>query len=203
MSMVVSIGPSAWFLTLSANDLGWDYLGALLLKTTTCTTYQKRKYQTLPINLRNQLVNEQPVVCARHFMYRLRSFLRLILLNPTVCPLGTVTDYFIRIEFQLRGSPHAHMLLQVDSPPDYSTPDGIDYIDSIVSCSLSIPEEESQLVRKLQMHRHTKTCFKRGSKQCRFQFPRPVASVTRILTDDEAQKSKRTVIYPGEECVNN
>ena len=41
MSMVVSLGAHACFLTLSANDLGWDDLGALLLKTSTCTKYQK------------------------------------------------------------------------------------------------------------------------------------------------------------------
>ena len=68
-------------------------------------------------------------------MYRLRDtlcILRLILLNPLVCPLGEVVDYFIRIEFQLRGSPHAHMLLWVRDPPDFNSDDGIKYIAGVL-----------------------------------------------------------------------
>ena len=32
-------------------------------------------------------------------------------------PLGHITDYVIKIEFQMRGSPHAHCLLWVKDAP--------------------------------------------------------------------------------------
>ena len=72
-------------------------------------------------------------------MYHLRAFLRLILLNSQVCPLGEVVDYFIRLEFQLHSSPDAPMLLCDLALSDFNTPAGITYIHGVVT--FYIPEE--------------------------------------------------------------
>ena len=54
-----------------------------------------------------------PVMAARHFQYRLQhEFLK----SPAK-PLGKIVDYAIRIEFQARGSPHAHTLIWVENAP--------------------------------------------------------------------------------------
>ena len=53
-------------------------------------------------------------------------------------PLGKITDHFIRVEFQHRGSPHVHMLLWIDNAPRYGENEDtgiIDFIDNHVSCS--------------------------------------------------------------------
>ena len=49
-----------------------------------------------------------PVTAARHFQYRLNTIFQDFL-KCTAKPLGEIVDYAIRIEFQARGSPHAHM----------------------------------------------------------------------------------------------
>ena len=50
------------------------------------------------------------------------------------------------------------------------------------------------------------TCFKKKSKECRFHFRRPLSIETRILTDDEAERARRTIILKRQavnEFVNN
>ena len=44
---------------------------------------------------------------ARHFQYRVEVLFKEIGVNG---PLGKVTYYAIRVEFQVRGSPHIHSL---------------------------------------------------------------------------------------------
>ena len=161
MAMVIDLGPPTGFLTLSANDLGWEDLWNLLQARGKTNAYAKRAYETIPFKERNKILNENPVICARHFMYRLRALLRLIILNANASPLGKVEDYFIRIEFQLRGSPHAHILLLVENVPDFNSPEGIKYIDRVVTCALPKDKEFHSLVTRLQMHRHSQTCYKK------------------------------------------
>ena len=147
-----------------------------------------------------------PVLAVRHFMFRLRTFISVILRNAHFHFLGgPIIDYFVRIEFQMRGSPHAHILLWVANPPSFSTPEGIAFLDKCVTCHL--PQDSTRnLVLSLQKHRHSHTCYKKEKNQCRFQFPRPISAVSRLLSDEESRTQKRKVILardPGEEMINN
>ena len=56
-----------------------------------------------------EILRSNPVTAARQSKYRVDKFFSLFL-KSSANPLGKVTDYFIRIEFQARGSPHAHTL---------------------------------------------------------------------------------------------
>ena len=56
-------------------------------------------------------------------------------------PLGEIVDYAtcIRVEFQSRGSPHAHCVLWVKDSPNYgvdSDEDVCAFIDQYVSCAI-------------------------------------------------------------------
>jgi hypothetical protein len=42
------------------------------------------------------------------FENRWRAFLNTVILDPQG-PVGIVTDYFWRLEYQARGAPHIHM----------------------------------------------------------------------------------------------
>ena len=100
--------------------------------------------------------------------------------------------YQYRIEFQSRGAGHNHGTLWLDLPEldhDYpgisqifrniKTNEPFDqpqirtmtkFIDNFISCSL----EDSfvrDIVKEVQIHYHTNTCRKYGSK-CRFNFPK-------------------------------
>ena len=50
------------------------------------------------------------------FQHRIEAFFSEYLLSDAH-PLGHITDYVIKIEFQMRGSPHAHCLLWVKDAP--------------------------------------------------------------------------------------
>ena len=56
------------------------------------------------------------------------------------------------------------------------------YIDSCISCSLAVREEEKPFV-KLQIHKHSRTCKKMVKRKpiCRFGVPWPPMQETRIL----------------------
>ena len=120
---------------------------------------------------RCKLLNTNPVLLARHFQYRVECFCKEIVLNG---PLGKVKYYIIRVEFQYRGSPHVHCLIWVENMPvltEDSIDDYVEFVDSIISAN--IPEEEcelKQLVKKYQIHHHSKTCKKYHARECRFNF---------------------------------
>ena len=52
-------------------------------------------------------MNSNPVLAARHFQYGVEIFYKLIIING---PLGKSKHYAIRVEFQIRGSPHVQNL---------------------------------------------------------------------------------------------
>jgi hypothetical protein len=63
------------------------------------------------------------VGAARHFDHRWHVFQKFIFNHPSR-PLGHIIDYFWRVEFQQRGSPHVHMLLWVEGAPNLDTLEG-------------------------------------------------------------------------------
>ena len=112
-------------------------------------------------------LRRNPVTAARHFQYRIDTFFQDFLKSKHK-PLSELTDYAIRIEFQARGSPHAHTLIWIKDAPNYgisSDQEVCDFIDQYISCNIPIEEGPLRdLVLLLQKHRHSSYC-KRG-KAC-------------------------------------
>ena len=100
-------------------------------------------------------------------------------------PIGNVEDFFYRVEYQQRGSPHVHMMIWCKDSPAYgedATEDVISFIDSHITCEK--PSETDTVLTelvKLQTHRHSHTCRKKSKKICRFGFPKPPMDQTCIL----------------------
>ncbi|KAH9637608.1 hypothetical protein HF086_014772 [Spodoptera exigua] len=62
--------------------------------------------------------------------------------------------------------------------------------------SCSVEGELSDLVTRLQTHRHSATCYKdRNNHSCRFGFPRPISNESKCLGSDE------TLANQGRFCV--
>ena len=59
---------------------------------------------------------ENPVPVDQMFESRIDSFFRYFLLSKAN-PLGPISEYIQKIEFQVRGTPHAHCLLWVKDAP--------------------------------------------------------------------------------------
>ena len=94
-------------------------------------------------------------------------------------------DHVIKIEFQMRGSPHAHCLLWVKDAPKIDRDDDsvvCKFIDKYISAR--VPEAKAhsardrELMTSLQRHTHSDYC--RRGKKCCFGFPKPPSSVTVI-----------------------
>ena len=109
-------------------------------------------------------------------------------MKSTAKPLGEIVDYAIRIEFQARGSPHAHCVIWVKDAPHFqidADSDVCDFIDQYITCE--IPKEEGKLkdlVMLLQQHKHSSYC--KRHKSCRFNFPKP-PSYNTLITKTEVE----------------
>ncbi len=117
-AMCRRFGPPTFFMTLSANDLGWIDMAMA------CGKLTREEAEKLSPAQRRELVVKNPDLAARHFEHRGRAFIKHVL-NGERKPLGEILEYFIRVEFQSRGSPHLHCLLWVKNAPDLSTPAGL------------------------------------------------------------------------------
>ena len=90
-------------------------------------------------------LNMNPDFSARHFQYRLEVFFKEIIIEG---PLGKVTYYVIRIEFQVRGSPRVHCILWILGAPILSInniDEYITFVDSICKAYVTSPNENPEL----------------------------------------------------------
>lgn len=163
-AMIRQLVKPTFFLTMSANEIGWPQLLTLLHKLAT-----QERPQSIPEDipnwhyiLKSSLINNDAVTCAIYFN-ELVNIIMAILQSKKTSPFGEyrVLHYFKRIEFQNRGSPHAHILLWLDNAP--SDPLGVDFNTtiSIIDFLVSVLTAESSSQIKLQTHKHTFTCFKK------------------------------------------
>ncbi len=100
-------------------------------------------------------------------------------------------EIVVRIEFQSRGSPHAHCVLWVKDAPLYGVASNTDiicaFIDQYVTCA--IPGDECSKLKQVlavQQHRHSSYC--KRHKSCRFRFPHPPSANTVIAESSPDQE---------------
>ena len=180
MAKIQMLGPPTFFLSLSCNDSNWIGLYQFI-----DNNLSEKGVSELSATQKRNMVKNNPIKCAIYFSKRWEQFLHKFILGPYK-PLGKITDYFARIEFQNRGSPHVHAFFWNPDAPNMETiqgrQEGAAFIDKYISAQL--PPEDSDLypfVSRLQIHHHTHTCFKQNRKsQCRFDFPRAPSKNTQI-----------------------
>ena len=145
------------------------------------TIYTEDKVSALPWQIKSTWLRSNPVTAARMFQYRLETFV-ITFLKSNANPIGCVTEYVIRIEFQASESPHAHTLFWIKDAPKigYSNDEDVkSFIDNYVMCSLPDCDEELRnLVESLQVHRHSQSCRRKAG--CRFHYPKPPSPSTVI-----------------------
>ena len=182
-AMIRQLGIPTLFMSFSASDLNWTDLILTLGKLVDNQDYTEAlKNNTISWQTRSRLVQSDPVTCVRHFDNRVNQFIQTVLKNRH-CPLGKLRDFFYRVEFQQRGSPHIHMLAWIKDAPKYGETNDADvmkYIDNIISCSGDVPQDQKQYV-DLQRHKHSRSCRKGGKAECRFGIPFPPMRETQIL----------------------
>ena len=109
------------------------------------------------------------------FQHRIEEFFSEHLLRDAH-PLGHITDCVIKIEFQMRGSPHAHCLLWVkDAPKIDKDPDDVvcAFIDKYITAFIPpIVPENKHHIKLMKKHTHSDYCCR--NKYCHFGFQKPL-----------------------------
>ena len=77
----------------------------------------------MPSGEKLELLRRHPLQAVMFFERRLDSFQRNVIMGKDK-PLGTVKDYWMRIEFQMRGSPHVHSFWWIEGAPKVDTVEG-------------------------------------------------------------------------------
>ena len=160
LAMLHSLGILKWFLTLSAADLPWPEMMqavALLLGR------RLSRDDVLKMNIaqRSTYLQQNPITGVCMFQHRLQSFFSQYLLNEAH-PLGDITDYVIKREFQMKVSPQAHCLLWVKDVPKINQDSDDDvcrfidkYITAMMSKGVFERENDVNVMKSLQKHTHS------------------------------------------------
>ena len=109
VAMIKQLGIPTWFMTLSCADLRWPELFQIIARTKG-NNITSEEVEALSYHERCSMLNLNPVMVAKHFQYRVETFFRDVLLT-NANPIGKIVYYALRIEFQMRGSPHLHALI--------------------------------------------------------------------------------------------
>ena len=182
-AMIRQLGPASLFCSFSSAETQWIHLLRILGELVDHKQYTNTDLENMNWNEKCRLIQSNPVTYARHFDYQVSQFLTNFLLKGAQ-PLGKISDWFYRVEYQQRGSPHIHMLIWLDSAPVFGVDDDAivtDFIDQIISCKWPVDYLELQKLVNRQIHRHSHTCRKKDKNECRFNYPQPPMRATEIL----------------------
>ena len=192
-AMIRQLGKPTVFLTLTANEVGWIELITILQRL--CGKYIDVDVCKLTDTQKVDLVCHDPVTCCIYFKKKIDTIMN-ILQSPTKSnPFGnnSVTDYFARIEFQQRGSPHAHILLWLKDDPKEFISEAMPKTINLIEKLISIEKEDlpNGNIYNRQVHKHTFTCYKNEIKICRFGIPFWPSEETCILLPLAASDNRR------------
>ena len=208
VAMVKQLGIPTWFMTLSCADLRWSELFQIIARTQG-KNMSNEEIDALSYNEKCSMLNLNPVVVAKHFQYRVETFFTEVLLSNAK-PIGKIVYYALRIEFQMRGSPHLHALIWTSDCPELTHDNKeayINFIDQHVQAYLPNEKEDPllhELVRTYHKHIHSRTCRKYKNIQCRFSFGQFFTQPTIVaepLSDALDEEKKMIVLNRRKEIL--
>ena len=197
-AMIRKLGIPTWFASFSSAETRWSHLLNILSQSLHGKTLSNEEIAELSWFEKAELIKNDPVTCTRHFDHQVKTFINSVLFSSQH-PIGKVTDYFYKVEFQMRGSPHIHMLIWVEDSPklddtEESQAAVVAFIDRYITCHRNKKIED---LVDVQEHSHSRTCKKKNKNECRFNFPQPPMQQTCILdpldgeiSDDDKEKHK-------------
>ena len=186
-AMIRQLGKPTAFMTLSANEVKWPHLIKILHSLN--DHFKDVDPSCLNRSMRSTLVSEDAVTCCIYFKKLVDVIMRMLKAKKSYNPFGRyrVLDYFVRIEFQHRGSPHAHILLWLNDDPKETVSEEMPQTFKMMTdlCSVSKTDLvgycDDDVVYANHVHKHTFTCTKRGETSCRFNIPHWPLPVSRVF----------------------
>jgi len=174
------VGSAKWYhmLYLDALTLPQRYHCPDLFVTFTCNPKWPEIQREIP---RGNDTRDHPDIVARVFWLKFKSMMEDILEHKI---FGEVQGYVWRIEWQLRGLPHAHLLIILTKAIRLPRE-----IDSIVSAEVPDPAmypELFSIVSEFQVHTpcdrdECASCRDNAKKKCKRRFPKDMSPATELL----------------------
>ena len=197
LGMIRQLGPCTWFITLSAADLKWTDTIRIIARQQG-QILSDDEIERMSWEERCLLLRSNPVTAAMHFDDRVQHFMKMVLLNKKLNPLGCILDYRYRVEFQQRDSPHIHMVAWVRDAPTFESNSEEEikhFVDQYLTCSLPLDDDHlHKLLTTVQRHTHSVACRKHG-ETCRFQFPRPPVRETLAVKPSDPPTPEMEELY--------
>lgn len=188
-------GPAHIFLTLNPAEYNWMDLKEFLV-------VHCKDLPNIDTIQFNDLLNIEPGLVAYYFNQRFNSFFAKVLFAHNG-PIGKVTGYFWRREYQSRGAPHMHIKLWINGAPIIGVDkeeDVINFIDNHITCALPDPIKEPilyDLVIRFQIHHCTESCIRHRftghckTKYCRYGYPRQPQLTTTLNSVEDTLRSRK------------
>ncbi|CAF4566580.1 unnamed protein product [Rotaria sp. Silwood2] len=210
--MIRQLGCPTLFLTLSAAETKWADLIVILTQVLENKVITVEEAENMSYEKKCDLIKQDPVTCVRYFEHRLKCLWEILSASCGPFRYYELEDKYVRIEFQIRGSPHIHALIWLKNAPKYdkNNPESIEkcieFIDKLISVS-SKPTEFSEELINLQRHKHSHTCKKhvKDGIKCRFGIPYFPMRKTMILeplsADEKLTKKEREEISKNRQNV--
>ncbi len=150
-AMIRQLGTPTSFCTFSAAEMQWpEVITAIKAQQDEQVDLSELDWTT-----KCEILRSNPITVMGMFEKQVDALMTHLLLSPAQ-PIGKVEDYFYRVEFQARGSPHIHLLVWVkDAPENDSDKVLCDFIDRNITCQLPDPTadpELHQIVTEVQLH---------------------------------------------------
>ncbi|XP_066600007.1 uncharacterized protein [Prorops nasuta] len=148
----------------------------------------------------NELIASDPVSVSRFIKNKFEAIIDFITSPDN--PIGEVSHYFVRREYQGRGTQHFHMLIWIKDAPiinESSTEDVAAFILKYVTCRIPSKMISPELHRRVdthQRHKHNSYCLRtkktnnKTNKICRFGFSRPITE-TLLIRDVAVSMARR------------
>ena len=110
--MIRELDPASLFCSFLSAETQWIHLLRTLGWLVDQKKYTDYELENLNWEEKCRLIHSDSVTCARHFDNQIGQFLTKFPLSD-VAPLGTISNWFHRAEYQQRGLPHIHMSIDL------------------------------------------------------------------------------------------
>lgn len=156
-SMSFYYGPATWYLTLSPSEWNWEDLGQHL----------RRVNPDLADKSISELVAADPVATSRFIDNKLKAILDFITSDAE--PIGKVTHYYYRREYQGRDLQHFHFQIWIENAPIIGVSSNERIIEFVSKyCTCSMPDKNLSPIlhyRVMNYQSHRCNSYYMGSKK--------------------------------------
>lgn len=97
-AMIRQLGKPTWFCSFSAAETRWVHLLKILGRLVDKKDYSDNDINAMTWQKKSDLIQRDPVTCARNFEHMVQLFIHDFLKSPLL-PIGEIQDYFYRVEF--------------------------------------------------------------------------------------------------------